>query len=136
MNDNAVPLVNGLLNIIDQTTLTAAPVCIVRNGRVAIGDEIGGLLEAQMVINLIGERPGLSSPNSLGAYLTYRPCPGMTDEARNCISNIRQGGLSISEAVKKAAYLIEMAFELGETGVRLKDKMDADYVPLLTYRAS
>lgn len=127
---NAIPFADGLLKIIEQTTLTAAPVCFVGNGRVAVGDEVGNLLQAKMVVTLIGERPGLSSPNSLGAYLTWNPKPGLTDESRNCISNIRQGGLQVAEGIRKAAYLIERAFEIRKTGVELKDNMDDQYVPL------
>ena len=81
-----------------------------------------------MTVLLIGERPGLSSPNSLGAYLTYHPEIGNTDEARNCISNIRPGGMTISEAVQKTAYLVEEAFKQGKTGVALKDNMGLDYL--------
>lgn len=133
VNESAGAVSKGLLEIITRSTLTAGPVCLVENGRVAIGDEIASLLDPRMTITLIGERPGLSSPNSLGAYITYKPEPGTTDEARNCISNIRRGGLSITEAVKKIAYLIENGFQLGETGVRLKDTMGENYIPLLSF---
>jgi ethanolamine ammonia-lyase small subunit len=78
---------------------------------------------------LIGERPGLSAANSLGLYLTLDPYPGITDARRNCISNIRPGGLSIAEAVRRLAYLVEEAFRLGTSGVDLKDRMAAGYLP-------
>lgn len=133
VNETAATVVNGLMDIIDQTTIKAAPVCMVTNGRVAIGDEIGFLLKAKLIVTLIGERPGLSSPNSLGAYITYNPKPGTTDEARNCISNIRHGGMSASQAVKKISYLVEEGFRVGETGIKLKDKMNEDYIPLLSF---
>lgn len=133
MNESAVAVGNGLLELLNQTRLTAGPVCLVNNGRVAIGDEVGSLLKARMVIVLIGERPGLSSPNSLGAYITYKPVPGTTDEARNCISNIRPGGMANTEAVRKMAYLIEEGIKRGGTGVKLKDKMGNQYVPLLSF---
>lgn len=136
VHETAAAVTNGLLQLVDQTTLQASPVCIVTNGRVAIGDEIGFLLKAKMVVVLIGERPGLSSPNSLGAYITYNPKPGTTDEARNCISNIRQGGMSAAKAVSKIAYLIEEGFKIGETGVKVKDKMDDSYTPLLSFRTN
>ncbi|MEE4135768.1 MAG: ethanolamine ammonia-lyase subunit EutC [Desulforhopalus sp.] len=108
---------------------TLAPVCVVRNARVAIGDEIARHLQARLVVVLIGERPGLSAANSLGLYLTLDPYPGITDARRNCISNIRPGGLSIAEAVRRLAYLVEEAFRLGTSGVDLKDRMAADYLP-------
>ncbi len=106
-----------------------APVQIVQNGRVAIGDEICESLKTKLAIVLIGERPGLSSPDSLGIYLTYAPRVGTTDEARNCISNVREKGLPIPLAVKKLAYLVETAFVEKRSGVMLKDKMDAGYLP-------
>jgi ethanolamine ammonia-lyase small subunit len=109
--------------------LRLGPVCLVRNCRVATGDEIGEVLGAKMVAMLIGERPGLSSPNSMGVYLTYAPQVGTSDESRNCISNVREGGLPIEEGVRKLAYLIEEALRLGTTGVGLKDRMRAEYLP-------
>ena len=130
IHQSAVGVTCGLLNIIKTTSLTSAPVSLVKNGRVAIGDEIGSLLKAKISLVLIGERPGLTSPNSLGAYLTYNPKPGTTDEARNCISNIREGGLTVTDAIRKIAYLIEMAFNKKYTGVELKDKMTSNYLPM------
>lgn len=130
VDENAAKVVLSFLQILSETALTCAPICLVTNGRVAIGDHIGGSLQAKMTIMLIGERPGLSSPNSLGAYLSYNPHPGTTDEARNCISNIRTGGLSTEEAVKKIAYLTEKGLQFQKTGVGLKDTMSHDYLPL------
>jgi len=130
VHQSAVAVTCGLLGIIKTTNLTIAPVSLVKNGRVAIGDEIASLLNASISLVLIGERPGLSSPNSLGAYLTYSPVPGTTDEARNCISNIREGGLSITEAIRKISYLTEMALSKKVTGVELKDKMTSNYLPM------
>ncbi len=134
VNESGAAVTVGLLDLLGKTTLTVSPVCLVTNGRVAIGDEIGSCLDAKMVVTLIGERPGLSSPNSLGAYLTYNPAPGTTDERRNCISNIRNGGITIAQAIQKTAYLIEKAFSLGETGVMLKDTMSDGYIPLLNFK--
>lgn len=134
VSQSAGQVCRGLLEILATTTLCPSPIFLVENGRVAIADEICESLGAKMVITLIGERPGLSSPNSLGAYLTYKPVVGTTDEARNCISNIRKGGMSIAAAVQKIAYLVESAMRLGKSGVVLKDKMASDYTPLLSFK--
>ncbi|GAU09425.1 ethanolamine ammonia-lyase subunit EutC [Desulfoplanes formicivorans] len=106
-----------------------SPICLVRNARVAIGDEIGEILGARLTVMLIGERPGLSAPNSMGVYMTMHPRTGTTDERRNCISNIRQGGLPPLEGVRKLGYLVEEAFKLGTSGVELKDRMTAGHLP-------
>lgn len=95
---------------------------VVANGaRVALGDEIGELLGAEAVVMLIGERPGLSSPDSLGMYLTWAPRVGRTDAERNCISNVRPEGLPYAEAARRLRYLVCGARRLGFSGVRLKD---------------
>lgn len=104
--------------------LAAAPLVIARQGRVALGDEVGELLGAALVLVLIGERPGLSSPDSLGIYLTWAPRVGCNDAGRNCISNVRPEGLPYAQAAWKLAYLINGARRLGCTGVRLKDDSD------------
>ena len=130
VNESGAALICGFTDILEQTVLTAAPICLVQHGRVAIGDEIGSLLGARMTVTVIGERPGLSSPNSLGVYITHSPVPGTTDEARNCISNIRPGGLSIVDGVRKICYLVEQGLKGEKTGVTLKDKMAEGYLPL------
>jgi len=102
--------------------LKLSPITIVEQGRVAISDEIGSLLKSKLSLILIGERPGLSSPNSLGAYLTYSPTIGLTDESRNCVSNIRPEGLSYLEAAQKISYLIQQSLTRKISGVSLKDE--------------
>jgi ethanolamine ammonia-lyase small subunit len=96
-----------------------APVSIVEQGRVAVGDEIGAALGAEISVVLIGERPGLSSPDSLGAYITWEPRPGRTDAERNCISNIRAEGLSYQEAAAQLELILCAARRQRLTGVAL-----------------
>lgn len=98
-----------------------APCCLVSQGRVAIGDEIGALLGAQLSVVLIGERPGLSSPDSLGAYLTWDPLPGRSNAERNCISNIRPEGLNYAAAAFKLLHLMRQARARKLSGVALKE---------------
>jgi ethanolamine ammonia-lyase small subunit len=98
-----------------------APIAIVEQGRVAIGDEIGALLGAAVSVVLIGERPGLSSPDSLGAYITWNPRPGRTDAERNCISNIRIEGLSYTQAAHQLRDCLLTARQRQLTGVALKE---------------
>lgn len=107
--------------------LTVAPICLVEQGRVAIGDEIGELLGARLLILLVGERPGLSSPDSLGIYFTYSPRVGLTDAARNCISNVRPAGLPLADACERLMWLVDEAETRRLSGVHLKDESgDAD----------
>jgi ethanolamine ammonia-lyase small subunit len=120
IHKNALNYIKTLITNIPDWSL--APICIVNQGRVAIGDEIGELLDAKVVIVLIGERPGLSSPDSLGMYLTWGPKVGLTDESRNCISNIREHGLSYKEAVEKTVYLLNESKRLKYSGVNLKER--------------
>lgn len=102
--------------------LNWAPVTIVSNGRVAVGDDVAETLGAKTVVVLIGERPGLSAADALGIYLTWRPRPGVTRDAeRNCISNVRPNGLPLAEAAHRLAWLMAQARTLGATGVALKE---------------
>lgn len=100
------------------------PVVIAQQARVALGDEVGALLGARLVAVLIGERPGLSSPDSLGIYLTWHPQVGRNDAQRNCISNVRPEGLPPAAAAARLWWLCQEAQQLGLTGVGLKDRSD------------
>ena len=102
----------------------SGPVVIASQARVAIGDDIGEMLGARMVAMLIGERPGLSSPDSLGIYLTYAPKTGRSDAERNCISNVRPEGLGYAAAAKKLIWLARESLRLKLSGVGLKDESD------------
>lgn len=122
---NARALLAALLPPLRARSLTLAPVVIATQARVALGDEVGEVLGARLVAMLIGERPGLSSPDSLGVYLTFAPRRGLTDEARNCISNIRPGGLGYDEAAFRLVWLAGEALRRSVTGVELKDESAA-----------
>jgi len=115
---HAVPLIRALLPGIEGWRV--APACVVEQGRVGIGDEIGELTGARCCLVLIGERPGLSSPDSLGAYITWEPRIGRTDAERNCVSNIRSEGLSYEQAALQIAYYLTEARRRQITGVGLK----------------
>lgn len=124
IHQNAGSFVAALLPLLQRQGLSLAPLAIASQARVALGDEAGELLGARAAAVLIGERPGLSSPDSLGAYLTFAPRQGLSDAARNCISNIRPGGLSYQHAAFKLSWLIAEAFRRSLTGVELKDESD------------
>ncbi|TVV44887.1 ethanolamine ammonia-lyase subunit EutC [Thalassolituus sp. C2-1] len=121
---NAVPFIQALCEELqaDKQPWKLAPITLVEQGRVAVGDDAGELLNAKTVLVLIGERPGLSSPDSLGLYLTWAPVRGLTDARRNCISNVRPEGLNFSEAAHKAGYLLRESRRLQLSGVQLKDR--------------
>jgi len=118
---HAVRLLDELIPRIDDAGWTRSAVCVIERGRVAIGDEAGQLLHASLALVLIGERPGLSSPDSLGAYLTWNPAPMRTDAERNCISNIRPEGLSYREAAHRIFNLLAASRQRQLTGVALKE---------------
>ena len=121
---HALPLIDALTHRLNGE-LKIGTVAVVERGRVAIGDEIGAGLNAALVAVLIGERPGLSSPDSLGVYLTWAPKVGRKDAERNCISNIRPQGLGYEDAASKLAYLIGEARRRRLTGVMLKEEAGA-----------
>ena len=127
IHQNAVPLVSLMLQRLQADTTqpwTVAPLTVVAQGRVAIGDEVGAAWRANTVVVLIGERPGLSSPDSMGIYLTWAPKVGTTDAARNCISNVRPAGLSVDAAAATLHRLLSQARLKQLTGVGLKDDTD------------
>jgi ethanolamine ammonia-lyase small subunit len=124
VTSHAVPLLDHVIPSLLRESWKIGPVAVVGEGRVAIGDEIGSALGASIVVVLIGERPGLTSPDSLGAYLTWHPEIGRTDAERNCLSNIRPEGLSYAEAARRLFYLCTQARRRGYTGVALKDESD------------
>ena len=115
--------------MLDRAGWKRAPIAIVAQGRVAIGDEIGERLGAGLVVVLIGERPGLSAPDSLGAYLTHAPMVGRLDAERNCISNIRHGGQSHAAAAATLFYLMTEARRRRHSGVGLKDETATPALP-------
>ncbi|WP_322044495.1 ethanolamine ammonia-lyase subunit EutC [Paraburkholderia sp. J67] len=125
----ALPLLQAVRKRLDDDAQSQGwrigPVVVARQARVALGDEIGELLGAKLVAMLIGERPGLSSPDSLGVYLTWAPKVGCHDALRNCISNVRPEGLPYEAAAHKLHYLLTHARRLQLTGVGLKDDSDA-----------
>jgi ethanolamine ammonia-lyase small subunit len=119
---HAEPFLRLLIPQLHDSGYAMAPICLVKHGRVAIGDAIAEMLSARLCVVLIGERPGLSSPDSMGIYFTYRAKSGSTDAERNCISNIHRHGLSYRQALQKLCYLLGKADRLGYSGVHLKDE--------------
>jgi ethanolamine ammonia-lyase small subunit len=123
IENHAEPFLSLLLPELQAKDCTLPPVCLVKHGRVAIGDAVAEHFTARLCIVLIGERPGLSAPDSMGIYFTYKAKSGIsTDADRNCISNIHQNGLSYGQALKKLLYLINESEKLKLSGVNLKDQ--------------
>ena len=126
VESHAVNLLQEAAARLQRSDWSIAPIVIVQQGRVAVADEIGALLPARVTVLLIGERPGLSSPDSLGVYLTYEPLPGRTNAERNCISNIRSpGGLSYTLGAHKLVHLMTAARQLKRSGIELKENAPA-----------
>jgi ethanolamine ammonia-lyase small subunit len=123
----AAPTVTALLPLLEG--LRIAPLVLATQARVALADEVGALLGARLALILLGERPGLSAPDSLGAYLTFAPRVGCLDAQRNCVSNIRPQGLPPDRAARKLAWLIREALRRELTGVRLTDESEVAYLP-------
>jgi ethanolamine ammonia-lyase small subunit len=121
---HAAPVAELVIEAAERTGWVVGPIVLARQGRVALGDEIGACLGARMVLILIGERPGLSSPDSLGAYLTWAPRVGRTDAERNCVSNIRPGGLPAAVAAERIGWLLREGARRKLTGVGLKEEVD------------
>jgi ethanolamine ammonia-lyase small subunit len=126
VNLHAIKLIEHLIPKLKFKIIS--PIIIVKYGRVAISDVIGEILNSSIALILIGERPGLSSPTSMGAYITYNPKKGNTDEKRNCISNIQSEGLTYEFAAMKLAYLIDDMLIKKLSGVDLKDDFSDKYI--------
>jgi len=130
IEQNAVTMVSSLLEAFKVQGLTCPYICLAEQARVALGDEVAQLINARHLILLVGERPGLSSPNSLGIYYTYAAKAGYTDAKRNCISNVRSGGQSVPAATNRLMWLVREAEVRKLSGVQLKDESDSDALTL------
>ena len=126
---HAAPLLARIVPELGKVGIAVAPIILAAQGRVALGDHVGAALGAEAAVVLIGERPGLSAPDSLGAYLTWQPRPGRTDAERNCISNIHAAGLGSEAAASKLLWLIRAMHRLGLTGIGLKDEQAPAALP-------
>ncbi|MGR5458984.1 ethanolamine ammonia-lyase subunit EutC [Vibrio alfacsensis] len=124
IQSHAKPIIECLLSSLEEDEMPwrIAPITVVSQGRVAVGDDIGECLRVKMVLVLIGERPGLTSPDSMGMYLTWQARRGSKDSDRNCISNIRPQGLGYEDACQRAIYLLKEARRLELSGINLKDR--------------
>jgi len=132
INAHAVELVRSLIARLAADGIQIDAAVVASGARVALGDEIGAILGARMMVMLIGERPGLSAPDSLGAYLTFAPRLGLSDAERNCVSNIHGSGLGYDEAALRIAWLIREGLARQITGVALKDESGGRTSPRIT----
>lgn len=121
---HAAPMIARLVPLLVNEGWRLAPLCFIRRARVAIQDHVGELLGASLALILLGERPGLASPDSLGAYLVHTPRRGNTDAQRNCVSNISAHGLTAEQAAIKLHWLLSEARRRSVSGVALKDEFD------------
>ncbi len=125
--NHAKPFLDILINSLNedsQKDWNVGPICVVEQGRVAVGDDACETLNAKIVVLLVGERPGLSSPDSMGLYLTWNAKRGIEESLRNCISNIRPEGLSYNIAAHKCMYLLTESYKKQLSGIGLKDRSD------------
>ena len=125
IQNHALPVISRLVSLMsgdEEHQWNLAPIAVVKQGRVAVGDDVGECFNAKAVLVLIGERPGLTSPDSMGMYLTWGAKRGSKDSDRNCISNVRPQGLNYDDACQRAFYLLKEARRLQLSGVNLKDR--------------
>lgn len=122
---NAIPLAAGLMSRFASLHMALSPIIVARQARVALSDPVGEALRARIVVMLIGERPGLSASDSIGVYITHQPKAGTPDSSRNCISNVREGGLAIPQALDSIVALVTAIRQTGISGVGLKDAVAA-----------
>jgi ethanolamine ammonia-lyase small subunit len=127
VQQQAPALLSVLVPALAKAGFTPGPIIIAQQARVALGDDVAEAVQAAAVVMLIGERPGLSATDSMGLYITWAAKRGSNDAMRNCISNIRPGGLTVDFAAAKALWLLVEARKLGATGVALKDEMPSHY---------
>jgi ethanolamine ammonia-lyase small subunit len=136
VNRHAIALVESLMPRLAAEGIEIGRAVVASGARVALGDEIGALVGARMVVMVLGERPGLSAPDSLGVYLTFAPRPGITDAERNCVSNIHGAGLGYDEAAFRLAWLIREGLAREITGVVLKEESGTSTPPRIANDAA
>lgn len=128
IEDNAPYFIQQFYTACHEQNWSVAPLVIAVGSRVALGDEIASILRAKMLVMLIGERPGLSSPDSMGIYYTWQAQKGCHDAMRNCISNVRPAGLPVQVAIQRLVALMRKSCALGMSGVHLKDEHEMESI--------